>query len=70
MAAVHAILLLYKLGWNGLITHPNISLSRAYVGEMFIAILRTFTTSLVLYCKLVVFFELFREIHTFILPTK
>ena len=63
MAAVHAILSLFKPGWNGSVTHPHISLPRAYVVEMFIEILRTFKISLVLYCELVVFFELFRDYY-------
>ena len=51
VAAVHAISLLLKPGWNDLVTHPHISLSRAYVGEMFIEIMRAFKLSLASYSK-------------------
>ena len=68
MAAVHAILLLYKLGWNGLVTEPHILLSYACVGEMFIETLRAFKISLELYSKLVVSLSS-SMMHIFILPT-
>lgn len=49
VAAVHAILLLFKPEWNGLVCHPHVSLSRAYVGEMFIEIMRASKLSLASY---------------------
>ena len=42
-------LLAFNSGWNCLVTHPHVSLSRAYIGEMFVEIMRAFNLSLVSY---------------------
>ena len=64
VAAVHVILLLSRPGRNGLVCHPHVSLSRAYVGEIFIEIMRAFKLSLASYSKYVDdigVFEFFRN---------
>ena len=65
-------LIAFEPGWKGLVTHPHVSLSRAYIGKMFIEIMRAFNlfASIIFHvagrqsCLHVPF-----VIHAYILPT-